>query len=58
MLFESYVCFNIFIQVRVTEWPPIEKIAAHSAYDMFSKNKYLIVNLVFPTSVIGVGVSF
>ena len=24
------------------------KIAAHSAYDVFSKYKYLIVNLVFP----------
>ena len=31
----------------VTEWPPIGKIAAHSAYDMFSWYKYLIVNLVF-----------
>ena len=29
----------------VTEWPP--KIAAHSAYDMFSLYMYLIVNLVF-----------
>ena len=27
------------------------KIAAHSAYDIFSKYKYLIVNLVFPASV-------
>ena len=26
------------------------KILAHSAYDMFYKYKYLIVNLVFPTS--------
>ena len=26
---------------------PIGKIAAHSAYDMFSRYKYLIVNLVF-----------
>ena len=24
------------VQVEVTEWPPIGKIAAHSAYDMFS----------------------
>ena len=24
------------------------EIAAHSAYDMFSKYKYLIVNLFFP----------
>ena len=29
-----------------TEWPPIGKIAAHSAYDMFSFHKYQI-NLVF-----------
>ena len=32
---------------QVTEWPPIGKIAAHSAYDMFSWYMYLIVNLVF-----------
>ena len=31
-------------------WPPIGKIAAHSAYDMFSWHKYLIVNLVFSHS--------
>ena len=34
------------------------EIAAHSAYNMFSKYKYLIVNLVFPILVFGVGVSF
>ena len=36
------------------------EIAAHSAYDMFSTYmfKYLIVNLVFHTSVFGVGISF
>ena len=28
-------------------WPPIGKIAAHSAYDMFHGIKYLIVSLVF-----------
>ena len=28
-----YVCFHIL--VKVIEWPPIGKIAAHSAYDMF-----------------------
>ena len=39
-----YVC--IFL-VKVTEWPPIGKIAAHSAYEMFSWYKYLIVGLVF-----------
>ena len=36
----------VFI-VKVTEWPPIGKIAAHSAYDMFHGIKYLIVSLVF-----------
>ena len=39
-----YVC--IFL-VKVTEWPPIGKIATHSAYEMFSWYKYLIVGLVF-----------
>ena len=39
-----YVC--IFL-VKVTEWPPIGKIAAHSAYEMFSWYKYLIVSLFF-----------
>ena len=34
------------------------EIAAHWAYDMFSKYKYLIVNLVFPTSAFGVRISF
>ena len=34
------------------------EIADHSAYDRFSKCKYLIVNSVFPTSVFGVGISF
>ena len=33
--------------VKVTEWPPIGKIAAHSAYDMFSWCGRLIVYLVF-----------
>ena len=31
----AYVCFHSFSQVKVTEWPPIGKTAAHSAYDMF-----------------------
>ena len=31
----------------MTEWPPIGKIAAHSAYEMFLWYKYLIVSLVF-----------
>ena len=34
------------------------EIAAYSTYDMFSKYKYLIVNLFFPTSVFVVGISF
>ena len=29
------------------EWPPIGKIGAHSAYEMFLWYKYLIVSLVF-----------
>ena len=29
---------NVFIfLVKLTEWPPIGKIAAHSAYDMLGK---------------------
>ena len=35
VLLAPYVCFHIFSKVKVTEWPPIGKIAAHSAYDMF-----------------------
>ena len=38
---------SYFSYVYVTEWPPIGKIASHSAYDMFSWHKYLIVNLAF-----------
>ena len=33
--------------VKITVWPPIGKIAAHSAYEMFSWYKCLIVSLVF-----------
>ena len=58
MLLAPYVCLHIFSSVKVTEWPPIGKIAAHSAYEMFSWYKYLIVSLVFPTLVFGVGVFF
>ena len=47
MLFEPYVRFHSFSWVWVTEWTPIGKIAAQSAYAMFSRNKYPIVNLVF-----------
>ena len=38
---------SYFISLQVTEWPPIGKIAAHLANDMFSWYKYLIANLVF-----------
>ena len=44
VLLAPYVCFRIL--VKVTEWPPIGKIAAHSAYEMFLWYKYLIVGLV------------
>ena len=40
-----YVCIFL-VKLKVTEWPPIGKIAAHSAYEMFSWYKYLIVSLV------------
>ena len=50
--------FSYLSLVLVTEWLPIWIIAAYSAYDMFSWYKCLIVNLVFPTSVFGVGISF
>ena len=40
------MCVFIFL-VKVTEWPPIGNIAAHSAYELFSWYKYLIVSLVF-----------
>ena len=60
MLLAPYVCFHIFIfLVKLTEWPPFGKIAAHSAYEMFSWYKYLIVGLFFfPASVFGVGIFF
>ena len=50
--------FSYFYLSLANEWPPIGKIAAHSAYDMFSWYKYLIVSMAFPTSVFGVGISF
>ena len=45
VLLAPYVCFHIL--VKVTEWPPIRKVAAHSAYETFSWYKYLIVSLFF-----------
>ena len=47
MLLAPYVCFHIL--VKLTDWSPIGKIAAHSAYEMFSWYKYLIVSLFFST---------
>ena len=35
VLLAPYVCFHTFSSVKVTGWPIIGKIAAHSAYDMF-----------------------
>ena len=40
-----FLCFG---WVWVAGWPPIGKVAARSAYDMFSWYKYLIVSLFFP----------
>ena len=46
VLLAPYVCFHIFNLVKVTEWPPIGKIAAHSAYDMFHGIRGIIKNYV------------
>ena len=40
--------FIFFVKLKVTESPPIGKIAAHSAYDMFSWYKYVIVSCFLP----------
>ena len=63
LVFKIFLCcwrlMYVFIfLVKETEWPPIGKTAAHSAYEMFLWYKYLIVSLVFPTSVFGVGIFF
>ena len=44
--------------IKLTEWPPIGKIAAHSAYDMFHGISTRLLVWFFPTSVFGVGISF
>ena len=44
------MCYHIF---KVTEMPPVGKMAAHSGYDMFSWYKYLIVNSVLIFSNLG-----
>ena len=45
VLLAPYVCFHVL--VKVTEWTPIGKIAAHSADEMFSWYQYLVVGLVY-----------
>ena len=42
VLLAPYVCFHIL--VKVIEWPPMGKIAVHSAYTKFSWYRYLIVS--------------
>ena len=39
VLLAPYVCSHIFSYVKVTEWPPIGKIAAHSAYEKVQVGK-------------------
>ena len=58
MLLAPYVCFHIFNKVKLTEWPPIGKIAAHSAYDMFHGIGAWLLVWFFPTSVFRMGISF
>ena len=53
-----FVLFHSFSSVKVTEWPPIGKIAAHSANEMFSWYKCLIVSLAFSHLGFGVGIIF
>ena len=48
MLFETYVRFAYFHLSLGNRVAAYWEIAAQSAYGMISKNKYLIVNLVFP----------
>ena len=58
VLLAPYVCYHIFSWVGVAEWPPIGKIAAHSAYDMFHGVGAWLLVWFFPTSVFGVGIFF
>ena len=57
---EFLCCLNlmyVFLYIFKFDWlnGRMLGMAAHSAYDMFSKYKYLIVFFVFPTSVFIVG---
>ena len=58
VLLAPYVRFHNLNSVWATEYPLIGIIAAHSAYNMFYKYMHLIVNLVFSTSVFGMGITF
>ena len=54
MLLAPYVHYHILV-----EWPPIGKwLLTRLTPDMLSLYKNLIVNLVFPISFFGVGMSF
>ena len=54
-LVDSVVIFSLSLMNRR---PRAGHLNLNSAYDMFSKNNYVIVNLVSLTSVFGVGISF
>ena len=58
MLLAPYVCFHTFSKVKVTKWPPVGKNSCSFGLRYVSWYKYLIVSLVFPTSVFGVGIFF
>ena len=53
-----YVNIILLVKFRQLSGHLLGKIADNSAYDMLSWYKYLTVNLVFPTSVFGVGIFF
>ena len=44
---DEYLISVFIFSVKVTKWAPIGKMAAHSAYDMYSLYKYLIISLFF-----------
>ena len=57
MLFGPYVCFRIFIWVRVAGWPPVVGGCSLGLWCV-SGCRCLVVSLVFPTSVFGVVIFF
>ena len=49
VLLAPYVSIIILVKFsRVTEWPPIGKIAAHSAYEMFHGISTVLLVWFFP----------